>query len=88
MAAFGQKRTLDSRSSPQLLERELTAPSWRPQVIGLSGVTDPYQPIERMLIRSTIPANRASQRANPAICDMCTAPNPASAARTSSLGLP
>jgi DNA repair photolyase len=33
--------------APQLLRRELSSPSWKPQVIGLSGVTDPYQPAER-----------------------------------------
>lgn len=32
-----------------LLRAELLARSWTPQGIGLSGVTDPYQPIERKL---------------------------------------
>ena len=32
-----------------LLRAALSAKSWKPQVIGLSGVTDPYQPIERKL---------------------------------------
>ena len=36
-------------NAPALLRRELTRPGWRPQVIALSGVTDPYQPIERRL---------------------------------------
>jgi DNA repair photolyase len=32
-----------------LLRKELSAKSWTPQAIGFSGVTDPYQPIERRL---------------------------------------
>ncbi len=30
-----------------LLRQELSDPKWRPQVLAMSGVTDPYQPIER-----------------------------------------
>ncbi len=32
-----------------LLRRELASPRWKPQTLGLSGVTDPYQPIEKKL---------------------------------------
>ena len=35
--------------APELLRRELASPKWQPQVLGISGVTDPYQPIERKL---------------------------------------
>lgn len=35
--------------APELLREELQKKSWKPQVIGLSGVTDCYQPIERKL---------------------------------------
>ncbi|NQU11217.1 PA0069 family radical SAM protein [bacterium] len=35
--------------APELLRRELASPRWPPQALGLSGVTDPYQPIERKL---------------------------------------
>src|SRR5438045_4266816 len=35
--------------APKLLEAELSSPKWKPQVLMLSGVTDPYQPIERKL---------------------------------------
>jgi DNA repair photolyase len=33
--------------APELLRREISSPKWRPRVIALSGVTDPYQPAER-----------------------------------------
>jgi DNA repair photolyase len=35
--------------APALLRRELMKPSWEPQVIAFSGVTDSYQPVERKL---------------------------------------
>jgi len=35
--------------APKLLRRELSSPKWKPQVIALSGNTDPYQPVERRL---------------------------------------
>ncbi len=35
--------------APRLLRRELSARSWKPQVLALSGVTDAYQPVERRL---------------------------------------
>ncbi len=34
---------------PDLLRKALRARSWQPQVIGMSGVTDCYQPVERRL---------------------------------------
>jgi DNA repair photolyase len=33
--------------APKLLLRELSTPRWRPQTVGMSGVTDCYQPAER-----------------------------------------
>ena len=33
----------------KLLEAELSSPKWKPQVLVMSGVTDPYQPVERKL---------------------------------------
>src|SRR4029078_9535757 len=36
-------------NAPELLRRELEAPRWQPQTLVLSGVTDPYQPVERKL---------------------------------------
>lgn len=40
---------LVKQDAPELLRRELSSPRWRPQPIGLSGVTDAYQPVERRL---------------------------------------
>jgi DNA repair photolyase len=44
-----ESRIMVKLDAPKLLEAELSSPKWRPQVIAISGVTDPYQPIERKL---------------------------------------
>lgn len=44
-----ESRIMVKEDAPELLARELDRPGWRPRFIGLSGVTDPYQPIERKL---------------------------------------
>ena len=44
-----ETRILVKERAPELLRDELSSPRWKPQVIALSGVTDPYQPIERRL---------------------------------------
>ena len=36
-------------NAPELLRRELMLPSWKPQPLAISGVTDAFQPIERRL---------------------------------------
>ncbi|MCB1033982.1 MAG: PA0069 family radical SAM protein, partial [Acidobacteria bacterium] len=42
-----ETRIMIKEDAPELLRQELASPRWRPQVLGLSGVTDPYQPVER-----------------------------------------
>jgi DNA repair photolyase len=44
-----ESRIMVKTDAPELLRRELSSKKWRPQVIALSGVTDPYQPVERRL---------------------------------------
>jgi DNA repair photolyase len=44
-----ETRILVKERAPELLRAELSAPSWRPRWLALSGVTDPYQPVERRL---------------------------------------
>lgn len=44
-----ESRILVKERAPELLRRELASPTWRPQSLALSGVTDPYQPVERRL---------------------------------------
>jgi len=44
-----ETRILVKRDAPALLRRELASPRWSPQVLAMSGVTDPYQPVERRL---------------------------------------
>jgi DNA repair photolyase len=42
-----ESRILIKEDAAALLEEELAAKSWDPQVIAVSGITDPYQPVER-----------------------------------------
>lgn len=44
-----ETRILVKEEAPELLRRELASPRWRPAPLGMSGVTDPYQPVERKL---------------------------------------
>ncbi len=44
-----ETKIMVKEDAPELLRRELFSSKWQPQVITLSGVTDPYQPIERKL---------------------------------------
>jgi len=44
-----ETRIMVKEDAPELLRQELSSPRWQPKVLGISGVTDPYQPIERRL---------------------------------------
>src|SRR5437899_2910692 len=44
-----ETRIVVKEDAPELLREELMSPKWTPQLIAISGVTDPYQPIERKL---------------------------------------
>ncbi len=44
-----ESKILVKHDAPALLRKELDSPRWNPKMLGLSGVTDPYQPIERGL---------------------------------------
>ena len=44
-----ESRIMVKLDAAELLEAELSSSKWKPQVLMMSGVTDPYQPIERKL---------------------------------------
>jgi DNA repair photolyase len=44
-----ETRIFVKEDAPSLLRRELSSARWRPATVALSGVTDPYQPVERRL---------------------------------------
>lgn len=44
-----ESRIMVKLDAPALLRRELASPKWQPRLLALSGVTDPYQPVERRL---------------------------------------
>lgn len=44
-----ETRIVVKEDAPELLREELMSPRWTPKLIAISGVTDPYQPIERKL---------------------------------------
>src|SRR5882762_567034 len=44
-----ESKIMVKTDAPQLLRTELESPRWQPQVVVMSGVTDPYQPIEKKL---------------------------------------
>jgi DNA repair photolyase len=44
-----ETKILVKENAPELLRRELMLPSWMPQPLAISGVTDAFQPVERRL---------------------------------------
>lgn len=44
-----ETKILVKEDAPELLRREFSSPRWTPQPLAISGVTDPYQPVERRL---------------------------------------
>src|SRR5436853_4126884 len=44
-----ESKIMVKTNAPELLRAELEWPRWQPQTLVMSGVTDPYQPIERKL---------------------------------------
>lgn len=42
-----ETKIMVKRRAPELLRSELSSPKWKPEPIGMSGVTDCYQPAER-----------------------------------------
>ncbi len=44
-----ETKIIAKKNAPELLEKAFLKKSWKPQVISLSGNTDPYQPLEQKL---------------------------------------
>src|SRR5438876_6461059 len=44
-----ESKIMVKTNAPELLCAELESPRWQPQTLVMSGITDPYQPIERKL---------------------------------------
>ena len=44
-----ESKVLVKEDAPGLLRERLASPRWEPKVLSMSGVTDPYQPVERKL---------------------------------------
>ena len=44
-----ESKIMVKTNAPELLRAELESPRWEPQTLVMSGVTDPYQPVERKL---------------------------------------
>src|SRR5437588_11115876 len=44
-----ESKIMENTNAPELLRAELESPRWKPQTLVMSGVTDPYQPVEKKL---------------------------------------
>ena len=62
-----ETKILVKEDAPDLLRRELASPSWKPQVVAMSGVTDPYQPVERRLLLTQRCLEVLSEFRNPVV---------------------
>jgi DNA repair photolyase len=43
-----ETKIMVKEDAPELLRKEFSSPKWRPQLLGMSGVTDCYQPVEKI----------------------------------------
>jgi DNA repair photolyase len=44
-----ESKVFVKEGAPGLLRKELSSPRWEPKVLSMSGVTDPYQPVEKKM---------------------------------------
>ncbi len=44
-----ESKVLVKEDAPALLRKQISSPRWEPKVLSMSGVTDPYQPVEKKL---------------------------------------
>ncbi|MGH3145955.1 MAG: PA0069 family radical SAM protein, partial [Rubrobacter sp.] len=44
-----ESKVLVKQDAPELLRKKLSSTRWEPEVLSMSGVTDPYQPVEKRL---------------------------------------
>ncbi len=44
-----ESKVLVKEDAPRLLREQLSSPRWEPKVLSMSGVTDPYQPVEKKM---------------------------------------
>ena len=55
------------KNAPLLLRSELGAATWKPQPIGMSGITDPYQPLERSMALTRACLEVLAEARNPVV---------------------
>jgi DNA repair photolyase len=62
-----ETKIMVKEDAAKLLRKELSSRHWQPQVLGLSGVTDAYQPIERHLLLTRRCLEVLAQFRNPVV---------------------
>lgn len=60
-----ESKIVVKRNAAALLRAALSAPRWQPEVLAMSGVTDPYQPVERKLQLTRVCLEVLAQFRNP-----------------------